>query len=129
MAELTSPEPRVTVKYKGEDKTIFMSFLRLNSCLRLVGSMDRMGMMMVDPDIGEGIIRVLVAPKGGAGEMFEVELEDEDLSPDDFDKLLDFAREHLTYFFVKRLQTASKTVGDLESMIEALKLSAAGSEN
>jgi hypothetical protein len=105
-----------------------MSFLRLNSCLRIIGGMDNLATMMIDPDTGEGIVRALVAPKGGPGEMFNVELEDEDISPQDFDRLLDFARDHLTDFFVRRLQSAAKNQSTLEAMIGALKSSASGSE-
>ena len=128
MDELKPPEDRLTITYKGEEKELFMSFLRLNSCQRVVGNADRVALMMIDPDVGEMLVKAMVADKGGAGHMFDVELADGDLSTEDFDRILLWVQEHLTSFFIRRLQAASKNAKTLSQTVAALRLSEAGSE-
>ncbi|MGH6957625.1 MAG: hypothetical protein ACREEW_13250 [Caulobacteraceae bacterium] len=120
------PSDRLTIHYKGEPRDLFMSYQRLNSVLRVVGHASNLPNLMVDPDVGEGIIRVMVAAKGSPEGMFDVELEEGDLSMDDFDKILMWARDHVTSFFVKRLQQTGDYAKTLEPMMTALKSSLTG---
>lgn len=121
------PSDRLTIQYKGEEKILFMSFQRLNSILRVLGNPQNIVTMMVDPDISEAVVRVLVAPKASAGSMFEVEIDDEDILTDDFDRMMNWARDHVASFFVKRLQGEEAFQKALAPMMAVLKLSLAGS--
>lgn len=124
--DLEKPDDRLTVNYKGEDRSLFMSYLRLNSCLRVLGDPERLGSLLLDPDLGESVIRVMVAPKGGAGEMFDVELEEEDLSGEDCRRIIDWVQDHLSYFFLSRFQETGKKFELLEPVAAALKSSLTG---
>lgn len=121
-------EDRITVNYKGQDRELFMSYLRLNSCLRVIGNDPRsIAIFMIEPDMVENILRAVLAEKGGAGQMFDVALEDGDLSVGDVDAILLWVQEHFTDFFVKRFQQAQKSAADLEPMIAALASQGTGS--
>jgi hypothetical protein len=118
---------KLTIKWKGQDRELFMSYRRLNSCLRVLGSADNLGYMAVDPDMSENMICVMVADKAGPGHMFEVELEEDDLTADDFDAIVFWVQEHLQDFFIKRFQKAKDQAATLEPLLEALRSSQAGS--
>lgn len=118
---------KLQVTYKGEQRTLFMSFLRQNSCLRVIGNPTNLATLMIDPDMSENVLRIMVAPKGGMGEMFEVELGDEDLSAADVDAILLWVQRHLTAFFMKRFQQASEAAKELEPVMKDLASQPTGS--
>jgi hypothetical protein len=111
---------KISITYAGQQRELFMSFLRLNSCIRVLGGdVNNIAMMMVDPDMGENILRVLLAPDGGAGAMFDFTLNENEIGPEDVDTILLWAQDHLTAFFVKRFQQAQASAKKLEPMIVA----------
>lgn len=120
------PKDKLTIVFKGGSRELFMSWQRLNSVLRVVGHPSNLPNMMVDPDIGEGIIKVMVANTGTPEAMFDVVLEENDLSITDFDKILLWARDHVTSFFVRRLQQTGDYAKALGPMITALQSSVNG---
>lgn len=123
-------EDRLSITYKSEPKELFMSFLRLNTCLRIVGDPSGLATMLIDPDMGENIIRCALSEKGGAGEMFSVELEDGDISMKDYDAILMWTQEHLASFFLLRLAQVQKVQSQLEPLVQAaLKSPSPGSES
>lgn len=128
-AELKKPSDRLEIDYKGTPRTLFMSYLRLNSCLRVLGEPERLSTMLIDPDLVEMTLRVMLAEKGGAGTYSDVELEDGDLSNEDVDKTMLWVNEHLAHFFMKRFQQLGEQVKGLGPTAEALKLSLLGSES
>lgn len=114
-------DDKLTVKFRGEDRILFASYLRLNSWLRVVGNAGNIPNILVDPDLSENILRVALAEKGGAGEMFSFELVEGDVSNEDADRILFWAQDHLTDFFMRRLQKINENAAELEPKAKALE--------
>lgn len=127
--ELDKPSDHLVVTFRGQRRELFMSFLRLNSCVRMLGEPDRLATIMLDPDMAEAVIKIMVAEKGGAGEQFDVELADTDLSGDDVEAVLLWVRDHLAHFFLKRYQQLGEQAKQLAPVTEALRSSLLGSES
>jgi hypothetical protein len=121
------PEDRLEINFRGEPKELFMSYQRLNSAIRVLGDPNNIIHMMIDPDISENMLRVAVAPKGSPESMFEMELDDDDFSLDEADRVLIWVRDHITGFFARRLQQSQEFAKQLEPMMIALKSSLIGS--
>lgn len=128
-ANIPKPSDHLTVTYKDQSRELFMSFLRLNSCVRILGEPERLSTMLIDPDLAEAALRVMLAEKGGAGEQFDITLEDGDLSNEDVDKILLWVNEHLAHFFMKRFQQLGLQVKELGPTAQALKSSLLGSDD
>ena len=129
VAEMTlpsRPEDKITIVFAGEPREIFMSFLRLNSLLRVVDEAPRVVMITVDPDLGEMVLRALLVEKPGA-DMFDFVLEEGVISNEAVERLQMWAQDHLTYFFMKRFQQIGQTAAKLEPLAKALQSSAPGS--
>jgi len=126
--EIKEPSSHLTIPYNGEERELFMSFLRLNSILRFIEDPNRVILMTIDPDLVENVLRILLAPKGGAGEMFNFELDEEAIPMEDVDKVLNWAQDHLTYFFMKRFQEVAVKAAQLEPIAKRLQSSLPGSE-
>jgi hypothetical protein len=118
---------KLEITFQGKKRELFMSYLRQNSCLRVIGNPQNLASLLVDPDLSENILRVMLAEKGGAGAMFEVELDENDLSGEDIDRILLWVQRHLTAFFMKRFQQAQASAKELEPAIKALESQAGGS--
>lgn len=127
--DLDKPSDYLTVTFRKERRELFMSFLRLNSCLRLLGEPERLATVMIDPDMTESIMRVMLAEKAGPGEYLDFELGEMDVPPEDVDKILIWVRDHLSYFFMKRFQQLGDQALQLGPVAEALKSSLLGSES
>lgn len=126
---LVRPDERLTVTFRGQSRELFFSFARQNSCLRAVNDPDRLATIMLDPDASEAIIRIMLAEKGGSGEQFEVELGETDISMEDYDKILTWVLDHLTYFFMKRFQGLGNQAKALGPEADRLVSSLTGSAN
>ena len=98
------PADRLTIKYKGESRELFMSFMRQNALLRYVDNPTTILTIGIDPDLSEAVIRAMLV-----------------------EKITDWVSEHLTYFFMKRFQSMAERGKRLEPIAKALQLSVAGS--
>lgn len=105
-----SPEPRLTIKFKDTEKELFMSYQRLNSCLRILGSPDNVAVMLIDPDLCEQLLGTLLSPKANDF----IELDEMDVSTEDYDRIVIWAQEHMTDFLLKRFQQIGQTAAALE---------------
>lgn len=122
------PNDRLSITYKGEQRELFMSFLRKNSLMRVLGSPDALPTMMLDPNISEMSLQVLLAEGGGAGKFADVELNENDLSEEDADAILKWASDHMAYFFLMRFRQLGSQAKDLEPLVMSLKSSLTGSQ-
>lgn len=120
------PADRISIKYKGEDRELFMSFMRQNALLRYVDDPTRVLMIGVDPDLSEALIRVMLVDK--IKDVHDFILEEEDVSNEDAEKITEWVSEHLTYFFMKRFQSMAERGRRLEPIAKALQSSVAGSD-
>lgn len=125
--ELKRPDDRLTIMHQGKERELFMSFLRKNSCIRVLGEFDRLPTMLLDPNISEMVLQVMLAEKAGPGQLFEHELKEDELSADEVDRILLWVHEHLTYFFMMRFQQLGEQTKELGPVAERLKSSMTGS--
>ena len=126
--DLKRPEPRLKITFKGEPRVLFMSYLRQNSCLRVLGEPENLQAVLVDPNISEMVLQVMLAEKAGAGKMFETALNEDDLEYEDVDRILEWVMEHLTYFFMRRFQMLGEQTKNLGPTVTRLQSSLNGSE-
>lgn len=121
------PLDRLDVIYKGAPLEIFMSFMRLNKLLRIIEGPQDVVMLALNPDASEMIIKVLVCP---VKERFDlIEIEETDVGQEDYEIMLSWVQDHLTYFFMKQFQAASAKGNALEPLAKGLLSSSVGSEN
>lgn len=112
-------DDRLTITFRGEKKELFMSFKRLNQCIRAVGNGDDFQGVITDPDTSEFLLQILLAEKGQSP--IEVDLDDDDLSREDFDKAVSWITEHLIGFFVTKFQEAVGRAEQLQPLKEHLQ--------
>lgn len=117
------PNERLSIQYKGEDRELFMSYLRLNQCVRVLGSPQDLPTMMLDPDTIETMLAVALAD----GPLKDFELQHDDLTHEAVDAILQWVQDHLVYFFMKRFQQLVEHKQQLEPAAQALKSSLLGS--
>jgi len=126
------PEDRMSVEYgppgERQEKPLFMSFLRQNSLCRFMDSPIAVVNLKVDPDLSENVLRVMLADKGGAGQMMSFELDEDMISGEDVDRILSWVQDHMTYFFMKRFQEMAEKARVLEPIAQALQSSQTGSD-
>lgn len=120
------PDDHLKITFQGQPRELFLSFLRLNSALRVISNANNLGLILIDPDIGENLVKVAVAPDKGTGSMFDVELRDGDISMADYDAILLWMQDHLASFFVRRFQQAQEKAAKLEPLVTALNASTVG---
>jgi hypothetical protein len=121
------PEARLTIQYEGKPRELFMSFLRLNALLRLIEDPTHAVRVMLDPDLSEDTLKTLLSPSIRNGEHFTFDLDDTLISNEDCERVLDWAQDHLLYFFTKRFQQIGQKAKDLEPLAQALLSLAPGS--
>lgn len=126
--ELKRPNPRLEITFQGAPRVLFMSYLRQNSCLRVLGDPENLQAILVDPNISEMVLQVMLAKNAGAGEMFDTKLNEEDLEYEEVDRILKWVMEHLTYFFMTRFQMLGDQTKQLGPMVTRLQSSLIGSE-
>lgn len=120
------PNDRLSIKFNGEDRELFMSFKRLNSCLRATGNGEEFLGALVDPDQGELLLQVLLAEKGQ--DPFTVELDEDSIEPAEYIRIMDWIGEHIMGFFKSRLEQIHTQGQALEPLkAKLLKSQQAGS--
>lgn len=125
---LTKPNDRLTVRAFGEQRELFMSFLRQNAVLRVIGEPENMGAMLIDPDVTEMILRIFLAAKPSLTDAADMELTEDALDTETVENILAWVQEHMTYFFVKRFQLVSNQQAALKPLADNLKSLQSGSE-
>lgn len=126
VAKFERPPERLTIQCGGSEKVLFMSFARLNNCLRAIEDPDRLPVMMIDPDVSDLIIRLMLAPTPTTDPR-EVQIGEEDMSMDTIDDILLWVRDHLSAFFLKRFQQVGAQLAKMEPEAARLVSSLTGS--
>ena len=90
-----------------QPREIFMSFALLNRLTYLVGSVENVSAIMVNPEMREAVLKEMLAERTMSGKLVgeKIEdLEDVEISLEDTRKLLAFVAEHLLDFFNQAVQ-------------------------
>lgn len=114
-------QDRLKIKFADEEKELFMSFMRLNSCIRATGNGEEFAGVVADPDQGELLLKIMLADKGQ--NVLDVELDEDSLTPADYDRVITWVSEHLVSFFVSKLKEAQARAADLEPLRAELQKS------
>ncbi|MFE1603001.1 hypothetical protein [Methylobacterium sp. ID0610] len=101
----TSPAPSITVNVGDKPTEILMSFGRLNELAELVGGMERLPEIDFNPNTSAATLEICLAPRDERGRRTDAEwFIPTDLSVPDAEAVLDFVKEHLSDFFLRRLE-------------------------
>lgn len=93
-----------------QPREIFMSFALLNRMTYLVGAVEHVDAIMINPEMREAVLKEMLSERTPAGKLVGdkiTELEDVEISLEDTRKLLAFVVDHLLDFFnqaVRELQ-------------------------
>jgi hypothetical protein len=121
-------KPSCHVEINGKDEEVFMSFALLNTLARHVGDPENIPMIELNADLREMILKEMLAVRTPSGKITEERgLDDVEISIEDFEKLLEFASEHITDFTIRALEKAGARSKAVQEKVTALKLTSSGS--
>lgn len=114
----------IGITINGKHEEIFMSYGLLNHLSIVVGEVNNITSIGLDPELREGVLKCLLSERTKTGKIkTERSAEDVDISLEDVENLIDWAAEHLVDFFLRRA-TKSKALFDkrmteLESLMSS----------
>lgn len=114
------PDDRILITHNGEQRELFMSYLRKNSILRFVDNPTQIIWLSSEPDLIENVMRIMLSPKAGPGGMFEHELTEDEVNEEDVQRVMNWVQDHLTYFFMRRFQDMAARGKVLEPIAQSL---------
>lgn len=120
------PSDRLAIEYKGEAKTIFMSYARLNNCLRMLGDPNRLMAITLDPDLSEDMLKAVLCPTIEVGEVLNFVIGEDDVTMETAETILGWVQDQLSYFFMKRFQLLTEKNKQLEPLAARLQSSLNG---
>lgn len=127
-ATVEKPSPRFTIKVDGEDRDIFMSFALVNRLQFLVGDVEGLPLVMIDPTMRDAIMKELLAVRTKSGKLVdEVDPETVEVSLSDITNILDWASAHILDFFLAGLERAQALQFRNQARLSNLKSTQAGS--
>lgn len=98
----------ITVKVNGLFQEIFMSFALLNTLTTIIGDVENVFLIQMNPDIRESVMKQMLAERTKGGKVTKaVELEDCEISLEDVQFLLDFASAHIMDFLLGAVEKAT----------------------
>jgi hypothetical protein len=126
--EQTPEKLKVTVNDSSVE--LFMSYGLLNRLAKIGGSAEDLSAIYVTPDMQERIIIECLCTKMKPHdkEKDEVEIDDFELTPDEAQKIVDWAGAHIVDFFLRAFNKATSANQRMEPMLNALMSSSGGSE-
>lgn len=118
MTEKSKPDAFLTVSVGQEDeRELFMSFGLLNESVRLVGDLNRVAAIGLNPDLSVAILTAVLAVRDAKGRVKDDFVLPE-MSPETAEAILDWVKEHVLDFFIRRLR---KTLTLVDQNAEELK--------
>lgn len=100
---------RITVKNGEADQEIFMSFGLLNRLTRLLGNVDQLPLLAVDPELQELVLVEIFTQRNPKGDPTYIPSLDEiHVSLDDVSRIIDFVGDHISNFFTQTAQKAQQ---------------------
>ena len=132
MPSTSSPAPTLNIKIGDKSIDMTMFFGRLNELAELVGSFERLPEMDFHAPTRTTVMEICLAERDERGRRTETAwFMPPDLSIEDGEAVLDFAKEHLANFFLGRLekhlaslQTNGQRLTDVGSSLNGLVPSA-----
>lgn len=113
------PDEHLTITHKGQSRELFFSFTRQNMLLKHFPEPTNAFEAMIDPHMADTVLAILLVENPKHIDSFE--LEEKDVSNADIEKVLNWAAEHLIYFFVSKFQQIAEKATALEPLMQALE--------
>jgi len=124
---MTEKQDRISINVRGQNREVFMSFGLLNELGKVVGSAEYIPHMSLDPHMREEVLKTLLSTRDENGQITEAwNPFRHGLGPDDTIRLLSWASEHVTDFFMKALETAKAIQDKTMPRLKALMPSSDG---
>jgi hypothetical protein len=120
------PSDTLSIKVYGADKQlvdgeITMTFGLLNTLVRTVGDLNRVGAMDIDPDLADEVVDELMVPRTATGKRNPpAGYITPDLPVDQAHILFSWVKEHVLDFFLKRLTDTSSLMGRNQDQMKAI---------
>ena len=101
----SSPTPTINIKIGDKPHEVTMYFGRLDELAEVVGSFERLPEVDFHAPTRQAVLDICLAPRDERGRRIEGETVNlHQLTVEDGEAVLDFAKEHLSDFFLGRLE-------------------------
>lgn len=108
------------------DRTCFMSYGLLNVLVRIVGDINRIAAVDLDPDVSAEVLEEVLATRNANGQKAEGQ-ETPDLPADQAELIFDFVKESVLSFFVRRLSKTADLINGRKDELTAISSFMTGS--
>jgi hypothetical protein len=125
MTDKPSPKSHIEVLIGDEKRELFMSFGLLNESTRLVGDLNRVAAIGLNPDLSIQILAAVLAPRDAKGRIADDFVLPE-MSPENAEQILDWVKEHVLDFFIRRLRKTLTLVDQNAEQLKAIGSSLTG---
>lgn len=110
----------LSIQKDGKPHSVFMSFGLLNQLTRLLGDIDQLPMLAVDPVLQEKVLVEIFTERDARGNPTKVpNLYEINVSLGDIELILDFVGDHIANFFMAAAEKAQKRVQALHEKLQA----------
>ncbi len=118
------------VKVDDKEREVFMSFALLNRLAYLIGSVEQLPMIHLDPQIRDVFLVELLSERSKGGKITtKVDIGDCDVSLEDVQLVLDFASEHVLDFTLGALEKSAALQAKNQARMLNLKSTQTGLES
>ena len=124
---MNSPAHTLNIKISDKSTDVTMVFGRLNELAEVVGSFERLPAVDFHYPTRTAVLDILLSPRDERGRRIEGETVNlHELSIEDAEAALDFAKEHLADFFLGRLEKHLVTIKSNGERLTAVGSSLSG---
>jgi hypothetical protein len=126
----TPPPMSISVTVNGVEREIFMPFALLNRLSHMLGDIQNLGMVHLNPEVRETFLVELLHERGPGGKVTKEAILDElEIPLQDIERLLDFTAEHILDFTLRVIERATTLQEKNQARMLHLKSIQAGLEN
>jgi hypothetical protein len=121
MADAPVTKDTIDLTYNGRTKEVFMSFGLLNEISRAVGDVEQIGMISVDPDMRETVLKILLSERDEEGNIVKnFNMITAKITMDEVNRLIEWVADNVFDFFLKALGGAKRLQQKNEPRVLAL---------
>lgn len=128
MSDTKAPDSYLSVKIGDEEREIFMSFGLVAELARLVGSIERITNIDLDPDTAMMVLDACLVPRDSRGKPRDPDFQAPSMDNETAAKILSFAGDHVLNFFIRGLRRGLGRIetnqGNLKEVASLLSSSA-----
>lgn len=119
-----SKKDKIAITMNGEARELVMTFGLLNKLTTIVGSLQDISMIAVDPDVRTMVITTVLAERDERGRVIKEIAPDEiDINVDDFCLITEWVTEHVIDFFIRQIETSAKMIDKFKLKMETAQTS------